>query len=310
MKLRFCVKEVVSFLISYHIHVYIYICCNCVVCSCLIDILTGWTAAGAVVYWRLTVTSRLLHTSTSAAFTSRLLHTSTSAALTSRLLHTSTSAALTSRLLHTSTSAALTSRLLHTSTSAALISRLLHTSTSAAFTSRLLHTSIRSSMDLRSVVGHLEAIAPSSRAENWDNVGVLVEPSGNPAVNSVLLTTDLTEEVMTEAEERGVGLVVSYHPPIFHPLKRLTQCTAQERTVVRALERRMAVYSPHTSLDSLEGGVTDWLVSGLGEGTMSALGLSLHSPQPPQLLIAHGLAQQAAAELASKMDLRSKPAER
>ena len=177
-------------------------------------------------------------------------------------------------------------------------------------TSRPLHSSIRSSMDLRSVVGHLEAIAPSSRAESWDNVGLLVEPSGNPKVNSVLLTTDLTEEVMTEAEGNGVGLVISYHPPIFHPLKRLTQCSARERTVVRALEQRMAIYSPHTSLDSLEGGVTDWLLSGLGEGRISALGLSLHCPQPPQLLIARGLTQQAAAELASKMDLRSKPAER
>lgn len=38
----------------------------------------------------------------------------------------------------------------------------------------------------------------------------------------MLLTNDLTEEVMDEAEERGVNFILSYHPPVFRPLKRIT----------------------------------------------------------------------------------------
>lgn len=177
--------------------------------------------------------------------------------------------------------------------------------------SRLLHTGARwAAMDLRSVVGHLEALSPSSRAESWDNVGLLVEPSGNPAVHSVMLTTDLTEAVMDEAEGMGAGLVVAYHPPIFHSLKRLTQCTAKERIIVRALELKMAIYSPHTALDSIEGGVNDWLLQGLGAGQVRGLNVSMLSPHPPKLLTVCGLAKEAMAGLAQGREVTSKPSQR
>lgn len=182
--------------------------------------------------------------------------------------------------------------------------------------SRLLHTGTRwAAMDLRSVVGRLEAISPSSRAESWDNVGLLVEPSGNPSVQRIMLTTDLTETVMDEAESLGAGLIVSYHPPIFHPLKRLTQNTAKEKIIVRALELKVAVYSPHTALDSIEGGVNDWLLQGLGEGKVQALKVNMLSPYPSKLLTICGLAGEAAAEetvagLTQRRGVTIKPSQR
>lgn len=142
-------------------------------------------------------------------------------------------------------------------------------------------------MDLRSLIGHVEAIAPSSRAESWDNVGLLVEPSGNPNISCALLTTDLTEQVLVEAQGLGAGLVISYHPPIFHALKRLTQRSAKERIVVQALECGIAVYSPHTALDCMEGGVNDWLLAGLGQGKVQALALHTHTSSPDKLLLVH-----------------------
>ena len=145
---------------------------------------------------------------------------------------------------------------------------------------RLFHSCVlhQATMDLRSLVGHLEAVVSSARAESWDNVGLLVEPSGNPSISHVLLTVDLTEQVLEEAQRAGAGLVVAYHPPIFQPLKRLTQLSVKERIVVRALESRTAVYSPHTALDCMEGGVNDWLLAGLGKGRVQAL--LVHSVAP------------------------------
>ena len=155
---------------------------------------------------------------------------------------------------------------------------------------RSLYTSVRQrAMDLRSLVGHLEAIAPSSRAESWDNVGLLVEPSGNPPIHSALLTVDLTEQVLSEARGLGAGLIISYHPPIFHALKRLTQRSAKERVVVQAVEQGIAVYSPHTALDCLEGGVNDWLLAGLGQGSVRALHLHTQPSSPDRLLTIHGV---------------------
>ena len=147
----------------------------------------------------------------------------------------------------------------------------------------------RAAMDLRSLVGCLEAVVPSARAESWDNTGLLVEPSGNPSISHVLLTIDLTEEVLEEAKRTKAGLIVAYHPPIFHQLKRLTQNSVKERIIVNALESCVAVYSPHTALDCMEGGVNDWLLAGLGQGKVEALSLCSVGPSPSRMLSISGV---------------------
>ncbi|NWS71029.1 NIF3L protein, partial [Crotophaga sulcirostris] len=122
-------------------------------------------------------------------------------------------------------------------------------------------------MDLREVVSALNDFAPLSLAAGWDNVGLLVEPSPPHAVSTLLLTNDLTEEVMEEAVQKKADFILSYHPPIFTPLKRVTWSTWKERLVVRALEHRIGIYSPHTAYDALPRGVNNWLAKGLGACT-------------------------------------------
>ena len=77
-------------------------------------------------------------------------------------------------------------------------------------------------MDLKEVVKKLENFAPSHLAGSWDNVGLLIEPSGEKTVKKILLTNDLTEPVMNESLKKETDLILSYHPPIFRPLKRIT----------------------------------------------------------------------------------------
>lgn len=83
-------------------------------------------------------------------------------------------------------------------------------------------TTTMSSLTLRSVVDEFNRLAPLTLAESWDNVGLLVEPSSPKNIHKILLTNDLTEGVMQEAEASSVDLIYSYHPPIFAPLKRIT----------------------------------------------------------------------------------------
>ncbi|XP_009329979.1 PREDICTED: putative GTP cyclohydrolase 1 type 2 NIF3L1 isoform X1 [Pygoscelis adeliae] len=122
----------------------------------------------------------------------------------------------------------------------------------------------RSLMNLRELVSALNDFASLSLAESWDNVGLLVEPSPPHTVNTLFLTNDLTEEVMEEAVQKAADLILSYHPPIFTPLKRVTWKTWKERLVVRALEHRIGIYSPHTAYDAIPHGVNNWLAKGLG----------------------------------------------
>jgi dinuclear metal center YbgI/SA1388 family protein len=126
-------------------------------------------------------------------------------------------------------------------------------------------------MQLGQVVSALEKIAPLQLAAEWDNVGLLLEPAPNAEVRRVLLTVDLTAAVLQEAQTLRCDLIVAYHPPIFSGLKRLTQSQAMERTVLGVLGAGIAVYSPHTALDAVAGGLNDWLADGLGRGERVAL---------------------------------------
>lgn len=95
-----------------------------------------------------------------------------------------------------------------------------------------------------------------------------MEPSAPLEVTTVLMTNDLTEDVMTEAVQKNANLIISYHPPIFQGLKRLTNSHWKERIIVKAIENRIAIYSPHTVWDSVKNGTSEWLANSIPNSTM------------------------------------------
>lgn len=120
----------------------------------------------------------------------------------------------------------------------------------------------------------MRKIAPLELAEtSWDNVGVLVEPPfPSPKQSKVLLTIDLTHQVLEEAlSDPKIGTIVSYHPPIFSSMKRLTSADVKQDIVLKAIARGVGIYSPHTACDNCVNGVNDWLASGLGKGSSTPI---------------------------------------
>ncbi|CAB1312076.1 unnamed protein product [Coregonus sp. 'balchen'] len=154
-----------------------------------------------------------------------------------------------------------------------------------SFSCSLSHSSRPTSpMDLKEVLEVLEQLAPLSLAESWDNVGLLVEPIKCRPIKTILLTNDLTDSVMSEAEAMNCDLIISYHPPLFRPIKCLVSKDWKQRLAIRAITAGIAVFSPHTSWDSVKGGVNDWLVGGVGSGKVSVLSQALSSgPQSHKL---------------------------
>ncbi len=120
-------------------------------------------------------------------------------------------------------------------------------------------------VELAQVVVALEDLAPRRLAGSWDNVGLLLQ--GTRPVRRIHLCIDLTEAVLAEALAAGADLVVSYHPPLFQGVKRLTEATASGRVVLEAVRAGVHVYSPHTALDAAAGGLNDWLLEAFGEVT-------------------------------------------
>jgi putative NIF3 family GTP cyclohydrolase 1 type 2 len=127
-------------------------------------------------------------------------------------------------------------------------------------------------IQLKTILSQFKDYAPLYLADqSWDNVGLLVEPNdnNNSMIERIFLTNDLTEPVLDEAIKRQAQLIISYHPPIFSPLKRLTQSNWKERIILKCIKHGITVYSPHTSWDAVENGINQWLISAFGKGISS-----------------------------------------
>ena len=118
-------------------------------------------------------------------------------------------------------------------------------------------------MLLREIINSIESVAPRSAQEPWDNSGMQVGDTGRE-IHSVLLTTDITEDVVNEAIMNGCDLIISHHPLLFHGLKQVCGQTPQARVVELAIRHNIAIYSAHTNLDVAVGGINTRLAERLG----------------------------------------------
>lgn len=125
-------------------------------------------------------------------------------------------------------------------------------------------------MTIRDIVSAIEEFAPLSLQVDYDNSGLVVGRLDDE-VHGVLLAVDVTEEVLDEAEREGCDLIITHHPIIFTPIKRLNSATYVERCVERAIRRGIALYAAHTNLDSAQYGMSWQLGSMIGLDAMTVL---------------------------------------
>ncbi|HEY5527835.1 MAG TPA: Nif3-like dinuclear metal center hexameric protein [Thermoleophilia bacterium] len=109
----------------------------------------------------------------------------------------------------------------------------------------------------------LERLVPPHLAEPWDNCGLLV---GDPRseVKNVLAALELTESVASEALAGGFEAIITHHPLLFSPLRRVTELRPAERLVRRLVKADVALFACHTNLDAAQGGLADILAKALG----------------------------------------------
>ncbi len=133
-------------------------------------------------------------------------------------------------------------------------------------------------MTVKEIISIIEEFAPLGYQESYDNAGLLVG-NNSSNVNSILLTVDVTPEVIDEALARDANLIVAHHPIIFKGLKRLTGSTSTEQTVIKAIRHGIAIYCAHTNLDMVWNGVSAAAASKLG-----LVDISILAPSSDQLV--------------------------
>jgi len=131
-------------------------------------------------------------------------------------------------------------------------------------------------MKVSDVIKHIEALAPANLAQDWDNTGLLIGDR-NRQTEKILLTIDITNAVIEEAKKQKADMIISYHPVIWDGLKQIT-ADGQGDIVYELIRSGISVYSIHTSLDVVTGGVNDGLAEMVGITDAKPIGDYVDNP--------------------------------
>ena len=119
-------------------------------------------------------------------------------------------------------------------------------------------------MTVKELYDRLNLRIPEHLREEWDNDGIMCCPDFSSEVRCALITLDVTEEIVDYAISRGFDLIISHHPLVFKPIGRLTEASATERKLIKLVSNNISVFSFHTRLDKVDGGVNDVLAGRIG----------------------------------------------
>jgi len=112
------------------------------------------------------------------------------------------------------------------------------------------------------IIQLFESWSPKTYALEGDPVGLHIGQLNRP-VENVLVTLDVTIEVVQEAIDQNCQLILAHHPPIYRPLKNLRTDTPSGKLMELCIKNDIAVYAAHTNLDVAPGGVNDLLAEAL-----------------------------------------------
>ena len=145
-------------------------------------------------------------------------------------------------------------------------------------------------MKIKDVITSLEALAPLSLQEGYDNAG-LITGDENAECTGMLISLDATTVVVDEARKKGCNLIVSHHPIVFSGLKKITGRNYVQKAVINAIKNDIALYAIHTNLDNVLNGVNGKIAELLELKSISVL-----APKESQLKKLYTFAPVAAAD--------------
>ena len=102
----------------------------------------------------------------------------------------------------------------------------------------------------REIMDVIERTYPKHAALEWDNVGLLVGRT-EKEVKKIYVALDATDEVIDAAIMAEADMLVTHHPLVFSPLKKITDEHFIGNRVVKLLQHDISYYAMHTNYDVL-----------------------------------------------------------
>lgn len=116
---------------------------------------------------------------------------------------------------------------------------------------------------VKDIIREMENLAPPCLKEDYDNIGLMVG-NGEKEIDKVLLALDCTKEVIEEAKSKKAEMIITHHPLIFRKPSRIVYEDLQGFKIIELIKNDISLYSSHTNLDSVKGGINDSIVNVLG----------------------------------------------
>lgn len=126
---------------------------------------------------------------------------------------------------------------------------------------------------VKDILAFTESFAPLCSCADFDNCGIL-SGDENASVTKVLLALDITKAVIDEAKDMGAELIISHHPVIFTPIKRLSR----DSIPYLLAKEDITALCLHTNLDRAED-------SGVNTALANALSLQEQRFYPEDFLL-------------------------
>ncbi len=102
----------------------------------------------------------------------------------------------------------------------------------------------------REIMQVIEASYPREAALDFDNVGLLAGRA-EKEVERVYIALDAVDAVIDRAIEAGADMLITHHPLIFSPLKKITDEDFISRRIVKLIQNDISYYAMHTNYDVL-----------------------------------------------------------
>jgi len=137
------------------------------------------------------------------------------------------------------------------------------------------------------IISFTESRFPLQNAAEWDRPGMALG-SASQSVKKVLLSVDVTPEVVKEASEISAQLIISHHPPFLRGVYSLDESSLKGAIVADAIRSGVGIYAAHTNADFATAGVSETLGKLLGLENFRALthdGEGLIGDLPPTSLL-------------------------
>lgn len=113
------------------------------------------------------------------------------------------------------------------------------------------------------IIRYLENKFPPETAYDWDNSGLQVGTLNSKA-SKVLISLDVTKEVVKEAIQNKVDLIISHHPLMFKAMQNIVFDSPKGWMIKNLIKHNISVYSAHTNFDQGDGGMNDVLAEKIG----------------------------------------------